>query len=315
VTARAGFPGASRPGARLGIDLGGTKIAGVVLDETGRRLAEARVSAPRGSYDGTLGAVADLVLRLEGEAGRPCSVGVGMPGSLSPATGLVRNANSHWLNGRPFGADLSDRLGRPVRVANDADCLAVSEATDGAGAGAKVVWAIILGTGVGSGIAIEGRVHPGRNGIAGEWGHGPLPAPLDEERPGPDCYCGRRGCVETWLSGPALAADHARRNGGTLTAEAVVEASRTGDTACADTLARHLERLGRAAAQVVNLLDPDVIVIGGGLSRIPELIAALPDALRPHIFSDAFDTPVRASLHGDDSGVRGAAWLWGAETA
>ncbi|MCJ2013240.1 ROK family protein [Methylobacterium sp. J-076] len=303
-----------RPEARLGIDLGGTKIAGVVLDHGGRRLAEARVPAPRGDYGATLGAVADLVLRLEGQAGRGCSVGIGMPGSLSPATGLVRNANSHWLNGRPFGADLAARLGRPVRIANDADCLAVSEATDGAGAGARVVWAIILGTGVGSGLAIEGRLHAGRNGIAGEWGHGPLPGPGDDERPGPACYCGRRGCVETWVSGPSLAADHARRHGGTPTAEAVVTAARGGDAAARETLALHLDRLGRAAAQVVNVLDPDVIVVGGGLSRIPELIAGLPDAMRPHIFSDAFDTPVRASLHGDDSGVRGAAWLWGTET-
>lgn len=303
----------NRERARLGIDLGGTKIAGVVLEKDGARLAQARVPAPQGDYDATLGAVADLVLALEREAGRPCSVGVGMPGSVSPATGLVRNANSHWLNGYPFEADLGARLGRPVRVANDADCLAVSEATDGAGAGAGLVWAIILGTGVGSGIAIGGRLHPGRNGIAGEWGHGPLPAPRDDERPGPVCYCGRRGCVETWVSGPGLAADHARRHGGALKAEAVVEAARMGDAGARESLALHLDRLGRAAAQVVNLLDPDVLVIGGGLSRIPELIAGLPDAMQPHIFADAFDTPVRASLHGDDSGVRGAAWLWGAD--
>lgn len=303
----------NRERARLGIDLGGTKIAGVVLDKHGGRLAQARVPAPQGDYDATLGAVADLALALEREAGRPCSVGVGMPGSVSPATGLVRNANSHWLNSHPFEADLGARLSRPVRVANDADCLAVSEATDGAGAGAGMVWAIILGTGVGSGIAIGGRLHPGRNGIAGEWGHGPLPAPRDDERPGPACYCGRRGCVETWVSGPGLAADHTRRQGGALKAEAVVEAARAGDWAARESLALHLDRLGRAAAQVVNLLDPDVIVIGGGLSRIPELIAGLPDAMRPHIFADAFDTPVRASLHGDDSGVRGAAWLWGAD--
>lgn len=301
------------PRARLGIDLGGTKIAGVVLDEDGTRLAQARVPAPHGDYMATLDAVADLVLRLERETGRPCTIGVGMPGSLSPVTGLVRNANSHWLNGHPFGADLTQRLGRAVRIANDADCLAVSEATDGAGAGAKVVWAVILGTGVGSGIALEGHLHPGRNGIAGEWGHGPLPAPRDDERPGRPCYCGRRGCVETWISGPGLAADHARRYGGSLKAEAVVEAARAGDDAARASLADHLDRLGRAAAQVVNLLDPDVIVIGGGLSRIPELIAGLPDAMRPHVFADAFDTPVRASLHGDDSGVRGAAWLWGSE--
>ncbi|MGU3468678.1 ROK family protein [Methylobacterium sp. C33D] len=298
---------------RLGIDLGGTKIAGIVLGRDGTTLAEARMPAPRGAYRATVEAVADLVLRLEAEAGASCSVGIGMPGSLSPATGLVRNANSHWLNGHPFAADLGARLERPLRIENDANCLAVSEAIDGAGAGARVVWAVILGTGVGSGIALDGRALTGRNGIAGEWGHGPLPAPRDDERPGAACYCGRRGCVETWLSGPGLAADHALRHGGGLAAEAIVAEARAGSPAARATLAVHLERLGRAAAQVVNLLDPDVIVIGGGLSRIPELIAGLPAAIAPHVFSDGFDTPVRASLHGDASGVRGAAWLWEAE--
>jgi fructokinase len=304
-----------RSRARLGIDLGGTKIAGIVLDRDGTTLAEARVAAPRGDYHATIEAVAALALRLEAVAGTACTVGIGMPGSLSPATGRVRNANSDWLNGLPFGADLARRLDRPLRIENDANCLAVSEAVDGAGAGARVVWAVILGTGVGSGIALDGRALTGRNGIAGEWGHGPLPEPRDDERPGPACYCGRRGCAETWLSGPGLAADHARRHGGTLTAEAVVAAARAGSPEAQATLAAHLDRLGRAAAQVVNLLDPDVIVIGGGLSRIPELIAGLPAAIAPHVFSDAFDTPVRASLHGDASGVRGAAWLWEAETA
>ncbi|MHB2208782.1 ROK family protein [Methylobacterium sp. CM6257] len=305
--------GSPKRRARLGIDLGGTKIAGIVLDHDGATLAEARVAAPRGDYRATVEAVAGLVLRLEAEAGAPCTVGIGMPGSLSPATGFVRNANSHWLNGRPFGVDLAQRLERPLRIENDANCLAVSEAIDGAGARARVVWAVILGTGVGSGIAIDGRVLTGRNGIAGEWGHGPLPYPHDDERPGPACYCGRRGCVETWLSGPGLAADHARRHGGSHTAEAIVAFARSGDPDARGTLASHLDRLGRAAAQVVNLLDPDVIVIGGGLSRIPELIAGLPGAIAPHVFSDAFATPVRASLHGDASGVRGAAWLWEAE--
>ena len=295
---------------RLGIDLGGTKIAGIVLDRDGATRAEARIPAPRGDYRATLEAVAGLALRLEAEAGAPCSLGLGMPGSLSPATGLVRNANSHWLNDHPFAEDLGRRLGRPVRAQNDANCLAVSEAADGAGAGLRVVWAVILGTGVGSGIAVDGRALPGRNGIAGEWGHGPLPGARDDERPGPACYCGRRGCIETWLSGPGLAADHARRGGGSRTAEAVAAASRAGDGAARASLARHLDRLGRAAAQAVNLLDPDVIVIGGGLSRIPELVAGLPEAIRPHVFSDTFDTPVRASRHGDASGVRGAAWLW-----
>ncbi|MCJ2133374.1 ROK family protein [Methylobacterium sp. J-026] len=305
--------GPPRGRARLGIDLGGTKIAGIVLDRDGATLAEARVAAPRGAYRATVEAVAALALRLEAEAGTACTVGIGMPGSLSPATGRVRNANSHWLNGQSFGADLARLLARPLRIENDANCLAVSEAIDGAGAGARVVWAVILGTGVGSGIAVDGRVLTGRNGIAGEWGHGPLPGARDDERPGPPCYCGRRGCLETWLSGPGLAADHARLSGAGLTAEAVVAAARAGEPDAQATLAIHLERLGRAAAQVVNLLDPDVIVIGGGLSRIPELIAGLPGAIAPHVFSDAFDTPVRASLHGDASGVRGAAWLWDAD--
>jgi fructokinase len=305
--------GSSGAPARLGIDLGGTKIAGIVLDRGGRTLAEARSPAPRGDYRATIEAVAALVRQLEAAAGVACSVGIGMPGSPSPATGRVRNANSHWLNGLPFGTDLAHRLGRPLRIENDANCLAVSEAIDGAGAGAGVVWAVILGTGVGSGIALDGRALTGRNGIAGEWGHGPLPYPRDDERPGPACYCGRRGCVETWLSGPGLAAAHARRYGGAFTAEAVVAAARDGSPEAQATLGDHLDRLGRAAAQVVNLLDPDVIVIGGGLSRIPELIAGLPEAIAPHVFSDAFDTPVRASLHGDASGVRGAAWLWEAK--
>ncbi len=295
---------------RLGIDLGGTKIAGIILDGAGNTRAEARVPTPRGDYPGTLRAVADLVARLEAEAGGPCSVGIGMPGAISARTGLVKNANSIWLNGRPFLADIADALGRPVRVENDANCLAVSEAVDGAAAGAEVVWAIILGTGVGSGIALRGRALSGRDRIAGEWGHNPLPAPTDAERPGPPCYCGRSGCIETWLSGPGLAADHARRTGAGTTGEAVIAAFRAGDPAARASVAAYLDRLGRSVAHVVNILDPDVIVIGGGLSRVPELIDPLPQAVAPHVFSDAFDTPVRPSLHGDASGVRGAAWLW-----
>lgn len=295
---------------RLGIDLGGTKIAGVVLDAAGTMRAEARVPTPRDDYSGTLAAIAALVERLESRSGPVHSVGVGMPGAIAPATGLVKNANSTWLNGRPFADDLVHALGRPVRVENDGNCLAVSEAVDGAGAGAAVVWAIILGTGVGSGIALEGRALAGRLRIAGEWGHNPLPAPRDDERPGPACYCGRSGCIETWLSGPALAADHARRSGRAITAEAVVAAMRAGDPVAQETFARYRDRLGRALAQVVNILDPDIIVIGGGLSRLPELFEGLTELTAPHVFSDCFDTPIRPSLHGDASGVRGAAWLW-----
>ncbi|MER2264038.1 ROK family protein [Methylobacterium oxalidis] len=295
---------------RLGIDLGGTKIAGIVLDRAGRTLAEGRIPAPRGAYGATVEAVAGLVHRLEAAAEGACSVGIGMPGAVSARTGLIKNANSTWLNGRPFVADLCAALGRPVRVENDANCLAVSEAVDGAGAGAEIVWAIILGTGVGSGIAVRGRVLSGRDRIAGEWGHNPLPAPRDDERPGPACYCGRSGCIETFLSGPGLSTDHARRTGDPLPGEAIVAALRAGDARARATFSVYLDRLGRAVAHVVNILDPDVIVIGGGLSRVPELLAGLPAMTAPHVFSDAFDTPVRPSLHGDASGVRGAAWLW-----
>ena len=304
----------SRAGAalRLGIDLGGTKTAGIVLDAGGLVLTEARVPTPRNDYDGTVRGVADLVARLEAEASARCTVGVGMPGAISPATGLVKNANSDWLNGRPFGADLEAALGRPIRIENDANCLAVSEAVDGAGAGASLVWAVILGTGVGSGIAWDRRPLAGRGRIAGEWGHNPLPRPRGDERPGPACYCGRDGCLETWVSGPGLAADHARRTGKTGSGETVVAAMRAGEAGARASFDAYLDRLGRGVAHVVNILDPDVIVIGGGLSRIPELIAGLPAATAPHVFSDRFDTPIRESLHGDASGVRGAAWLWDA---
>jgi fructokinase len=252
------------------------------------------------------------VRALEARAGGVGTVGIGMPGAISPRTGLVKNANSVWLNGRPFAQDLARALARPVRLENDANCLAVSEAVDGAGAGLPIVWAIILGTGVGSGIALQGRALSGRDRIAGEWGHNPLPSPRDDERPGPACYCGRHGCLETWLSGPALAADHARRTGATTTGEAVIAALRAGDPDARATFGRYLDRLGRGIAHVVNLLDPDVIVIGGGLSRVPEILAGLPERVAPHVFSDAFDTPIRPSRHGDASGVRGAAWLWNA---
>ncbi|GJD84080.1 ROK family protein [Methylobacterium haplocladii] len=298
---------------RIGIDLGGTKIAGIALAADGRTLAAQRRPTPRGDYAGSLAAIAGLVADLEREAGVTAgSVGIGMPGAVSPATGLIKNANSTWLIGRPFEADVAQVLGRPVRVENDANCLAVSEATDGAGAGAHLVWAVILGTGIGSGIAIDGRPLSGRGRVSGEWGHNPLPWPRDDERPGQACYCGRRGCIETWLSGPALAADHARRTGQSLGGEAIVAAMRAGDPKARDTFATYLDRMGRAVAHVVNILDPDVIVLGGGLSNVPELVAGLPAAIRPHVFSDVFDTPVRASLHDDASGVRGAAWLWDA---
>ncbi|WP_419951072.1 ROK family protein [Methylobacterium sp.] len=297
---------------RIGIDLGGTKIAGIVLDAGGAVRAEGRIPTPRDDYDATLDAIVSLVLRMEREAGGIGSVGIGMPGAVSPRSGLVKNANSVWLNGRPFVIDLEARLGRPVRAENDANCLAVSEAVDGAGAGARVVWAIILGTGVGSGIAIDGVALSGANRIAGEWGHNPLPAPRDDERPGPACYCGRQGCIETWLSGPGFAADHGRRTGAAApTGESVIAAARAGDAAACESVTRYRERLARAMAGVINVLDPDVVVLGGGLSTVPELTADLTGLIHPHVFSGECETPIRVSRHGDASGVRGAAWLWG----
>ena len=298
------------PSLRIGIDLGGTKIAGIALDPDGTVRAERRVATPRGDYDASLRAIAALVAALEAQAGGTGTVGIGIPGALVPATGRVKNANSTWLNGRPLGDDLARVLARPVRLENDANCLAVSEAVDGAGEGAALVWAVILGTGVGSGIALAGRALSGRQRIAGEWGHNPLPAPRDDERPGPACYCGRTGCLETWLSGPGLAADHARRSGRAMSGEAVVAAMRAGDAAARATFAAWLDRLGRGIAATVNLLDPDVIVLGGGLSTNPEIDDALPGCVAPHVFGGGFDTPIRRSRHGDASGVRGAAWLW-----
>ena len=304
---------------RIGIDLGGTKIAAIALGRGGTGgdtagdivLAERRVATPRGDYAGTLGAIAGLVGSVEAALGRVATVGIGMPGAIAPETGFVRNANSTWLNGRPFAADAEAALGRPVRVENDANCLAVSEAADGAGAGLDVVWAVILGTGVGSGIAVGGRPLPGRHRIAGEWGHTPLPAPRDDERPGPACYCGRRGCLETWLSGPGLAADHARRTGAArVRAEEIVAGMRAGDPEAAASFEAWIDRLGRGVAGIVNVLDPDAIVLGGGLSEVEEVTARLPAAMAPHVFCDRVSVPVRRSRHGAASGVRSAARLW-----
>ncbi|KAA2237228.1 ROK family protein [Salinarimonas soli] len=295
---------------RIGIDWGGTKMEAIALDGAGTILARRRIATPQGDYRACIAAAAGLVREIERETGREGSVGLGIPGAISPATGLVKNANSTWLNGQPLDRDMAEALGRPVRVENDANCLAVSEAADGAAAGAGSVWALILGTGVGSGIAIGGRALSGRHRIAGEWGHNPLPWPRADELPGPACYCGRSGCLETWLSGTGVAADHARRTGARMRAEEIVEAMRAGDRAARDTFERFLDRAARGIAHGVNILDPDVIVIGGGLSNVDELIAALPRLTAPYVFSDAFTTPIVRSRHGDSSGVRGAAWLW-----
>lgn len=291
---------------RIGVDFGGTKIEAAALDAEGRFQARVRHATPAG-YEEGLETVRELVAAAETEAGvRGASVGVGIPGSPSPDTGLIRNANSQRLNGRPLQADLEQVLGRPVRLANDANCLALSEATDGAGEGAEVVFGVIVGTGCGGGVAIRGAPVGGRNAIAGEWGHMPLPWPRASEVPGPGCWCGRQGCMELWVSGPGLARDH----GSGLTAEAVVAAARAGEPAAAAALDRYVERLGRGLAVICDILDPDVLVLGGGMSNVDELYDRLPGAIAPHVFSDVFRTPVRKALHGDSSGVRGAAWLW-----
>ena len=295
---------------RIGVDLGGTKIEVVALDLDGRTLLRRRISTPRGDYAGTLEAVSALVRGLESELGRRGSFGIGIPGAISPATGLVKNANSTWLIGRPFDQDLAQALARPVRVANDANCFALSEAADGAAAGAKIVFGVILGTGVGGGVVVEGRPLVGCNAIAGEWGHNPLPWPRDDERPGPDCYCGRQGCIETFLSGPGLAADHTAAGGEACDAQTVVARAREGEPAATTTLGRYRDRLARALAQVINILDPEVIVFGGGLSNVEELTGGVHALLAAHVLSDRVDTRLVRAQHGDSSGVRGAAWLW-----
>jgi fructokinase len=295
---------------RLGIDLGGTKIACAVLDDAGQIVWERRTPTPRDDYDATVGAMAALVAGAERDLGTSCTVGVGMPGAISPAPGLVKNANSTWLNGRALQPDLERAMGRPVRLANDANCLAVSEAVDGAAAGANVVFAVIAGTGTGGGIFSNGGLVTGANAIAGEWGHNPLPWPGDDERPGPECYCGRRGCIETFLSGPGLAADHVRGGGEAVASEVVVARALAGDVLAASALDRWCDRAARALATVVNLLDPDVIVVGGGLSRIDLLYSRVPDLWSPWIFSDQVATRLVRARYGDASGVRGAAWLW-----
>lgn len=298
------------PVLRIGIDLGGTKIAGIALYPDGHFGEEVRVATPRGSYESTLDTIADIVRILEAEAGGQARIGVGMPGSISPATGCVQNANSTWINGRRLHEDLPRRLDRPVRLANDANCFALSEALDGAGAGAWCVFGVILGTGCGGGLVIGGRLHEGRRAIGGEWGHNPLPWALPEEHPGPSCWCGRCGCIEAWVSGPALAADHARSTGQTLSPEEIVAAAEAGEGAARSSLDRHASRLARGLAHVVNIVDPDVIVLGGGLSRLQHLYAVLPDLVAAHVFADRTTIDLRPPRWGDASGVRGAARLW-----
>jgi len=300
---------------RIGIDLGGTKIEAVAMDRLGEVVLRRKITTPAGDYAGTVEAVRGLVAAVEGALGHRCTVGIGMPGSLSPTTGLVRNANSTCLNGRPFDADLTAALARPLRFANDADCFALSEAIDGAAAEARVVFGVILGTGVGGGVVVERKLIRGANRIAGEWGHSPLPWPTDAERPGPACYCGKAGCLETFLSGPGLARDHGAASGEALDAPGIAARAQSGDTAAAASLERYAGRLARGLATVINLLDPDAIVLGGGLGQIAWLYRRVPELWGRFVFSDAVSTRLLPPRHGAASGVRGAAWLWDPDEA
>jgi fructokinase len=320
---------------RVGIDLGGTKIEAVALDPRGEARLRRRVPTPRGDYAATIAAIVSLVDAMEREVGSRVTVGVGFPGALSPATGLVKNANSTWLIGTPFAQDLRAALSREVRFQNDANCFALSEARDGAGEGARVVFGVIVGTGTGGGIVVDGKLLGGPNAIAGEWGHNPLPWPRVEERaesaertggatnaegattddaanewPGPPCYCGRTGCIETFLSGPGLARDFERATGEAVDPSALAARAAAGDRAAEDCLCRYEDRMARALASVINLLDPDVIVFGGGLSNVDRLYTNVPARWAPFVFSDTVRTRLVKARHGDSSGVRGAAWLW-----
>lgn len=295
---------------RIGIDLGGTKIEALALSDDGRELARHRVSTPRHDYEATVAAMVGLVQRLEQETGATGTVGAGIPGSIRASTGLIKNANSTWLNGRPLREDLSHAMQREVRLANDANCLAVSEATDGAARGRHMVFAVILGTGCGGGIAIDGRVHAGPNGVGGEWGHNPLPWPQPQELPGPLCFCGLQGCLERWLSGTGIALDYAAATGNTLTTREIAALWQAGDEAATANMERFEGRLARALSSAVNILDPDIIVIGGGVSRIDRIYEDLPGLIQPWVFGGDFDTPIVPAAFGDSSGVRGAAWLW-----
>jgi len=295
---------------RIGIDLGGSKIEGIAIADDGAERMRRRIAAPRGDYEHTIDAVAGLVSAIEGQTGARGSLGIGIPGTISPATGLIKNSNSTWLNGRPLAEDLPRRLDRPIRFANDANCFALSEATDGAASGAAVVFGVIVGTGTGGGVVINGRLLVGANAIGGEWGHNPLPGAHGGESPGPRCYCGRSGCIETFLSGPALARDYMASGGPEVTADEVARRAASGEALADAALCRYEERMARALGSVINLIDPDVIVLGGGLSNIDRLYDRVPLLWSCYIFSDSVTTRLVRARHGDSSGVRGAAWLW-----
>ncbi len=295
---------------RIGVDLGGTKIEAIALSDTGEIVHRRRVATPTGSYDKTLRAVVDLVQGIESELEIHGSVGIGTPGAISPATGTIKNANSTHLIGHPLDQDLSAALGREVRISNDANCFALSEAVDGAGVGAEVVFGVIIGTGTGGGIVVRGAVLTGRNAIAGEWGHNPLPWPTDEERPGPVCYCGKKGCIETFVSGPGLARDYHLATGKSLEPPAIVDLTERGDGSAEAALRRYEDRLARGLAHIINFLDPDVIVLGGGMANVMRLYTNVPQLWARYVFSDRVNTRLAPPVHGESSGVRGAAWLW-----
>jgi fructokinase len=297
---------------RIGIDLGGTKIEGIVIDRDGIEKARLRVPTPATSYEDTIQTIVDLVGELERRVGVRCSVGIAHPGAVSPATGLIKNANSTHLNDRPMPVDLEKALGRNVRMANDANCFAVSEAADGAAAGAGIVFGVILGTGVGGGIVLDGSPLTGAQAIAGEWGHTPLPMPRDDERPGPRCYCGRIGCIETWLSGPRVRQQFLEKTGRDLQATEIADAANQGDGEAEAHIELYCDRLARALSVVINIVDPHIVVLGGGLSRITQLYQRVPELWTRYIFSEPrhIATRLRAPRYGDSSGVRGAAWLW-----
>jgi fructokinase len=294
---------------QIGVDFGGTKIEAAALSSEGAFVARVRAPNP-GSYDAALHTVGSLIARAESAAGAPGTIGIGIPGSVSPRTHVMRNANSVWLNGRNLRKDLSALLQRPVRLANDANCLALSEALDGAAAGSNITFAVILGTGCGGGLVVNGSLVEGANGIGGEWGHIPLPWPQEDERDGPICWCGQRGCLETWISGSGLERDHRVKTGAAHTAEEIIRLMRLGDTGARASFDRYLNRLGRALALVCNIVDPDTIVFGGGLSNVTEIYAALPPIIEEHVFSDSYLTKLAPARWGDSSGVRGAARLW-----
>mgnify|MGYP000241539418 CR=1 FL=1 len=295
---------------RIGIDLGGTKIEGIALSEAGEELFRHRIATPQGDYQGILQSIADLIDLIEVGVGEKGSIGICTPGALSPATGLLRNSNSVCMNGKPVLTDLQELLQRKIRIANDANCFALSEATDGAASDAAVVFGVIIGTGTGAGVVIDKKVLVGPNAIAGEWGHNPLPWPQDFEPPGPECYCGKSGCIETWLSVPGIMRDHELHNNEFIDAEMLDNKARFGDEDANETLQRYEDRMARSLAHVINILDPDVIVLGGGMGNIKRLYDSVPKIWGDYVFSDVVNTKLLAPVHGDSSGVRGAAWLW-----